>query len=339
MQKKRLSVGFFSVVRSFDHHPLRRWRALDQVSPAVSYGFIVSETAKNYLQVAKPGIVLGNLITAAGGFFLAAKGRVELAVLLTTLLGISLVVASGCVFNNWIDRDLDRKMVRTRNRVLARGLVSPKIAACYAALLGIGGTAAVWAVANMLTVVIVLAGLAIYVVVYSLYLKRSSVYGALVGSLAGAAPPLAGYCAVSGRFDLGALILLAIYSLWQMPHCYAIAIFRSDDYAAAQIPVLPVKQSMPVVKKHIFGYILAFIAATLMPTFGGYTGYSYLAVAVALGLFWLHLAWSGYKTADERLWARKLFVFSILNISILSVMMSIDCRVPVTSYMLLTAAP
>jgi protoheme IX farnesyltransferase len=175
--------------------------------------------------------------------------------------------------------------------------------------------------------------------VYSLYLKRNSVYGTLIGSLAGAAPPLAGYCAVSGRFDLGALILLSIFSLWQMPHCYAIAIFRRDDYAAAAIPVLPVKQAMPAVKKHILGYILAYIAATLMLAFGGYTGYSYLAVAAALGLFWLYLAWSGYKTTNERLWAKKLFVFSILNIFALSVMMSIDFTVSATSDMLLSCAP
>ena len=230
-------------------------------------------------------------------------------------------------------------MARTRNRVLARGRMSTKFAVFYASLLGIGGSALLWAAVNMLSVAIVLAGFVIYVGVYSLYLKRNSGYGTLIGSLAGAAPPLAGYCAVSGRFDMGALILLAIFSLWQMPHCYAIAIFRWDDYAAAQIPVLPVKQAMPAVKRHILGYLLAFIAATLMPAFGGYTGYGYLAVAVALGLYWLYLAWSGYKTSDDRRWAKKLFVFSILSIFILSVMMSIDCTAPVTSHMLLTSAP
>jgi protoheme IX farnesyltransferase len=299
----------------------------------------MTELIKNYLRVAKPAIVFGNLITAAGGFFLAARGQIDFGLLLPVVGGISLVVASGCVFNNLIDRSLDRKMVRTRNRVLARRLISPKTAFCYAALLGIGGTVLTQAAANMLSVAIVLTGFAVYVGVYSLYLKRHSVYGTLIGSLAGAAPPLAGYCAVSGRFDLGALILLSIFSLWQMPHCYAIAIFRRDDYAAAAIPVLPVKQAMPAVKKHILGYILAYIAATLMLAFGGYTGYSYLAVAAALGLFWLYLAWSGYKTTNERLWAKKLFVFSILNIFALSVMMSIDFTVSATSDMLLSCAP
>lgn len=302
---------------------------------------MISDAVKNYLLVTKPGIIFGNLITAAGGFFLAARGQIDIAVLLPTLTGISLVVACGCVFNNLIDRNLDRRMVRTRNRVLARRLISTKFALCYASLLGIAGTALIRAAANMLSVAIVLAGLAIYVVVYSLYLKRKSVYGTLLGSLAGAAPPLAGYCAVSGRFDLEALILLSIFSLWQMPHCYAIAIFRSDDYAAAEIPVLPVKRGVAAAKKYMFGYILVFTAASLMPTFAGYTGYGYLAAAAVLGLCWLYLAWSGGRgrTSDDRLWAKKLFVFSLVAIFALSVMMSVDCMVPADSSILLTYTP
>ena len=158
---------------------------------------------QNYLLVAKPGIVLGNLISAAAGFFLASKGRVDGVALLATLIGISLVVASGCVFNNCIDRELDRKMIRTRNRALAKGLISLKSAVSYATILGIAGMALLWAATNLLSVVITLAGLLIYVGVYSLYMKRNSVYSTLIGSLAGAAPPLAGYCAVTGRLRPG----------------------------------------------------------------------------------------------------------------------------------------
>jgi len=300
---------------------------------------MISDAVKKYLLVAKPGIIFGNLITAAGGFFLAARGQIDMAVLLPTLIGISLVVACGCVLNNLIDRNLDRKMIRTRHRVMARGLISTYIAVCYALLLGAAGTALIRAAANMLSVAIVLTGLVIYVVVYSLYLKRKSVYGTLIGSLAGVAPPVAGYCAVTGRFDTGAFILLAIFSLWQMPHCYAIAVYRSEDYAAAKIPVLSAGHEMPAVKKHIFLYILVFITATLLPTFGGYTGYGYLAGAVALGLFWLYLVWSGRKASDDRLWAKKLFVFSILSVFLLSVMMSIDCKVPADANVIPTYMP
>jgi heme o synthase len=299
----------------------------------------MSDRIKNYLLVAKPGIVFGNLISAAAGFFLASKGRVDGVTLLATLFGISLVVASGCVFNNCIDRKIDRKMTRTSNRALAKGLISLKIAVSYATILSIAGMALLCAATNLLAVVIVLAGLVIYVGVYSLYMKGNSVYSTLIGSLAGATPPLAGYCAVTGTFDMGALILLSIFSLWQMPHCYAIAVFRLDDYTAAAIPVLPVKQGTTAAKKHIVVYILAFTAATLMLTFGGYTGYSTFAVATVMGLSWLYLAWSGHKASDERLWARKLHIFSILTIFILSVMMSIDFTAPVPSEKLLSYAP
>jgi len=299
----------------------------------------IPRVMKNYILAAKPGIILGNLISAAGGFFLASRGRVDIVVLVPTIIGISFVVASGGVFNNCVDRNIDQKMNRTRNRVLAKGLISPKAAVFYASSLCITGMAILWAATNMVCVAIVLTGFAIYVGVYSLYLKRNSVHGTLIGSLAGAAPPLAGYCAVSHRLDLGALILLSIFSLWQMPHSYAIAIFRFDDYAAAAIPILPVSQGMPAAKRHIVGYILAFTAATLMLTFFGYTGYSYLAVAAVSGLSWLYMAWSGYKAPDERLWAKRLFLFSILTIFALSVMMSIDSSEPATSGMLLSYAP
>jgi len=283
---------------------------------------------KNYLLVTKPGIVLANLITAAGGFFLASRGHVEISVMMSALSGISLVVACGCVFNNCIDRSMDRKMTRTRNRVLAQGLISPKAAVCFAVLLGAAGTALLWTATNLLSVAVVLSGLVVYAGVYSLYLKRRSIFATMIGSLAGAAPPLAGYCTVTNRFDLGALTLLLIFSLWQMPHCYAIAIFRLDDYASANIPVVPVRQGILAAKRHIAGYVVAFVAATLMLTLGGYTGYGYLAVAVALGLFWLYLAWSGFRTADDGRWARRLFVFSFMSLFTLSVMMSIDYTVP-----------
>lgn len=293
---------------------------------------------KNYLLIAKPGVIGGNLISASAGFFLASKGQLDGVSLPATLIGISLVVASGCVFNNCVDRKIDQKMMRTKNRPLAQGLISLESALAYAALLGLAGLALLRAATNLLSVVIVLAGLVIYVGVYSLYLKRTSVYAALIGSLAGAAPPLAGYCAVTGRFDLGAVILLAIFTLWQMPHCYAIGILRFDDYTAAAIPVLPVKQGTAAAQKHMVGYIVAFMAATLMLTLGGYTGYRTLTVATLLGLSWLYLAWWGYQAKDERLWARKLFIFSILTIFILSFMMSIDFTAPVPPEMLLSWA-
>ncbi|AVU34064.1 heme o synthase [Serratia marcescens] len=279
---------------------------------------------KQYLQVTKPGIIFGNLISVVGGFLLASKGSINYPLFLATLVGVSLVVASGCVFNNYIDRDIDKKMERTKNRVLVKGLIAPSVTLVYATALGIAGFALLYIAANPLAMWLAVMGFVVYVGVYSLYMKRHSVYGTLIGSLSGAAPPVIGYCAVTNEFDAGALILLAIFSLWQMPHSYAIAIFRFKDYQAANIPVLPVVKGISVAKNHITVYILAFMIATLMLTLVGYAGYKYLIVAAAVSVWWLGMALRGYKTENDSVWARKLFVFSIVAITSLSVMMSID---------------
>lgn len=283
---------------------------------------------KQYLLITKPGIIFGNLISVAGGFFLASRGDIDVALFLATAIGISLVIASGCVLNNYIDRDIDSKMERTRNRVLVRGLIPAKNAVIYGSLLGIIGIALLYATTNMLTVWLSLFGFAIYVGAYSLYLKRNSVYGTLIGSLSGAAPPVIGYCAVSNEFDMGAVILLVIFSLWQMPHSYAIAIFRLKDYTAASIPVLPVKKGILATKKHIVLWIVAFVIAAVMLTLSGYTGNHYLVVAGVISIYWLGMALAGYKTNDDQVWAKKLFMFSIVTITALSVMMSIDFQEP-----------
>lgn len=289
---------------------------------------------KQYLQLTKPGIIFGNLISAVGGFLLAAKGSIDYPLFFSTLLGVSLVVASGCVFNNYIDRDIDKKMERTKNRALATGLIAPTASLVYATILGVAGFVLLYLVADPLAMWVAVIGFVVYVGVYSLYMKRKSVYGTLIGSLSGAAPPVIGYCAVTGVFDIGALILLMIFSLWQMPHSYAIAIFRFKDYQVANIPVLPVVKGISVAKNHITLYIVAFMVATLMLTLTGYAGYKYLVVALAVSLWWLGMALRGYTAENDTIWARKLFVASIVAIISLSVMMSIDFSI--TPALLLT---
>jgi protoheme IX farnesyltransferase len=140
-------------------------------------------------------------------------------------------------------------------------------------------------------------------------------------------PPVIGYCAVSGHFDLAAALLFVIFSLWQMPHSYAIAILHLNDYAAAGIPVLPVKEGIATAKKHIVFYIIAFSLAALMLGICGYAGTAYLVVTAGLGGAWLYMALSGYHVSNERAWARKMFLFSIICIMALSVMMSLDYKI------------
>lgn len=286
---------------------------------------------RRYFQVTKPGITAGNLISTVGGFLLASQGHhLDWSLLLAAVIGLSLVVASGCAINNCIDRDIDARMARTQKRVLVTGAMSVRAAFAHGVVLGLAGfaTLAIWT--NMLAVACAAFGYFIYVGVYSLYMKRHSVYGTVVGSLSGAVPPVAGYCAASGRFDSGALILLLMFCLWQMPHSYAIAIFRFKDYEAAKIPVLPVVRGVPAAKRQIVLYILAFAVTTTMLVISGYAGYGYLVVAVATSLWWLKMALSGYTKPelDDKLWARQVFFCSMVTITALSVMMALDGQVP-----------
>jgi heme o synthase len=221
-------------------------------------------------------------------------------------------------------------MDRTKQRALVQGLIPGRHALVYGAVLLALGLLALILHTNLLTTLLALFGFLAYVVLYGYY-KRRSPLGTVVGSISGAIPPVVGYCAVTGRFDLGAAILFLILVFWQMPHFYAIAMYRLQDYRAAGIPVLPIKKGYRETKVQILIYILAFIPVTLALTAFGYTGYTYLAVATLLGTGWLALGLTGLHTAHDQanqIWARKMFFFSLIVITVLSIMMSIDVTLP-----------
>ena len=271
----------------------------------------------------KPGIIFGNVITAAGGFILASKAQVDPWLFLATLIGLSLLIASACVFNNYIDRNIDKMMERTKNRALARGVISLQKAIIFAVFLGLFGVLVLMLYINLLTTIIALAGFFIYVVLYSLSKHRSS-YATAIGSISGGIPPIVGYCAVVNRFDMGAFLLFMIVALWQMPHFFAIAMYRLDDYAAASIPVLPAKRGVYITKVHMLFYIMAFLIPVCMLTLWGYTGYAYLIVVGLLGLIWLFLCIKGFKNTNDRLFGRQMFRFSLVVIMMLCIMICIS---------------
>jgi protoheme IX farnesyltransferase len=232
----------------------------------------MKEKIATYYQLTKPGIIYGNALPTIAGFFLASKTHINFFVLLAVLVGQSLIIASACVFNNYIDRDIDKKMARTKNRALVRGTLSASSALVYATLLGLIGVAILTAYTNILTVFIGVVGLIVYVVLYGIT-KRRGPYGTIVGSISGAMPPVAGYTAVSNNLDAAAIILFLILIFWQMPHFYAIAMYRLKDYTAAHIPVLPAKTSMHRTKVHIMVYVIGFILTSLALSVAGYMGF------------------------------------------------------------------
>ena len=275
----------------------------------------------------KPGIIYGNCLSAIGGFLLASQGHPKAGLLLATIAGIALVMASGCVFNNYIDRGIDAKMSRTKQRALVTRKISNLNALIYGFILSIIGFGLLSIFTNILTAVIASIGFVVYVVVYG-YFKRHSVHGTVVGSIAGAVPPVVGYCAVTNRFDSGALILFLILVTWQMPHFYAIAIRRSKDYKAAKIPVLAVVKGIEATKRQMVIYIALFSIATASLTIFGYTGVTYLLVMLGLGLAWIRLALKSNKQKDSNLWAKDVFKFSLIVLLGFSFMISVDSFLP-----------
>lgn len=276
---------------------------------------------KKYLDLVKPGIIVGNIITLSGGYFLAASGHFYLWHFLATLIGMSCVIACGCVLNNCFDSDIDARMHRTQDRLLACGLFSIKLAMGYAVILGLIGFVLFYIGTNPLTACIAFIGLFTYVVAYTAWFKRSSVFGTLIGAVAGAVPPVIGYTAVTNAFDIAALILFLILFCWQIPHFFAIAICYKEDYARAKIPLLPLKRSMRYTKVNMLVFTILFFMAAVILYAVSSAGLLYLIMALLIGMIWLLLAIKGFWTKDDKHWARLMFIVSIIGITLLSLAM------------------
>lgn len=279
---------------------------------------------KTFLELTKPGIIFGNLITVLGGFFLASKMHIDFWLLLKTTVGISAIIAGGCVINNCYDQDIDKLMERTKNRPMALGLISNTEALIFAAMLVVIGSIALYFV-NFVSLYTALIGLFFYIVVYTIWFKRTSVYGTLLGSISGSTPIVIGYVAVKGHFDTGAILLYLILTAWQMPHSYAIGIFRFNDYKNANIHIFPVEKGIEATKPHMLFWVIVFAIVNTLLSLCGYASIFYLIVSTAFSIAWLYLCLKGFASdVDNTAWARKMFFFSILCITMLSIMMAVS---------------
>jgi heme o synthase len=273
----------------------------------------------------KPGIIYGNAMTAIAGFLLASIHSIRFLYLLQTVVSISIVIGSACVFNNVLDRKIDAKMKRTKSRATVSGSIAPGSALFFASCLGILGFALLGYYTNITTIVIGTIGYLDYILVYAYY-KRKSPVGTLVGSISGATPITAGYCAVTGHLNLAAALLFFILVIWQMPHFYAIAIGRMEDYKDAAVPVLPVKKGLRRTKLSMLCYIALFVVLSILLTTFRYAGYLYASVMIVSGVYWYWITLQGLSTKDNKAWARSIFKFSLLIICIFSVMVSFGDR-------------
>lgn len=286
------------------------------------------EKVRQYYKLTKPGVLYGNAITAAAGFLLASRGDIDWLLFVWLNLGTTLVIASACVLNNFLDQDIDRLMERTKKRPLIQGDVSGKGAVIFSIVLGLAGIGLLYATTNWLVVLIGVIGFVDYVVLYGMLSKRLSMHGTLVGSISGATPILAGYVAVTGAIDIGAILVFAILFLWQMPEFYSISIYRRKEYKAAHIPVISVVRGVERTKLHIAVYTLLFTICIFLLTMTGYAGWVYAVVIGGMSLYWLWLSIVGLRSKDDDKWSRKMFRFSLIILLAFCAIISLDAYLP-----------
>lgn len=272
---------------------------------------------RDYLDLTKPRITLLVLITAFAGMWLAARGLPSPELIITTLAGIGLAASSSSTLNNYVDRELDQRMARTRHRALPAGRLRPEQALVWGIALGIASFALLATAVNWLTAFLALGTILFYVGIYTIWLKRTTPLCTAVGGIAGALPPLIGWTAVTGHFDLLPLALFAILFLWQPPHFWALALMRVDEYRAAGFPMLPVVRGEAVTKRQMALYTIALVGVSLWPYFLGAVGLLYLDVAVPLGIGYLALTVNFIARPITAHSARQLFLYSVCYLGLL----------------------
>ncbi|MDC0062322.1 heme o synthase [Pseudomonadota bacterium] len=283
----------------------------------------MNNTIKNYYELCKPNVVLMMLITALVGSLLASKTLAPLSLIAFAMLGIALCASSAAAINQIIDRKTDANMNRTENRPIPQGEVSPVNASIFAFILGSLGAAILVIYVNTLTALLTLASLIGYAFVYTVYLKRATPQNIVIGGLAGAAPPLLGWTAVTNSIDPNSLLLVLIIFAWTPPHFWALAIHRKDDYAKENIPMLPVTHGVQFTKLQIILYTIILILVSLLPFVVMMSGILYFISALILGFIFLYYAVRLYFEEDNAS-AFPTFVYSIYYIFLIFAALLID---------------
>jgi protoheme IX farnesyltransferase len=278
---------------------------------------------RDYLELTKPKVVALMILTSIIGMFLSVPGMVPIDVLILGNVGIALCAGAAAVINHVVDRKIDLKMSRTLNRPVAKGRVSPYQALLFSTILGLIGMAILLVYINPLTAWLTLASLFGYAVLYTSYLKRATPQNIVIGGLAGAVPPLLGWTAVTGEIHGHALLLVLIIFAWTPPHFWALAVHRKDEYAKAEIPMLPVTHGEKYTKISILLYTVLMILVTLLPFAVGMSGWLYISGALILGAGFLY--WAIVMMLDRNPNAgMDTFKYSIVYLMALFIIMLVD---------------
>jgi heme o synthase len=276
-----------------------------------------------YYQLCKPRVVALMLITALVGMLLATPGTVSWQILFFGLSGIGLTAAAGAVVNHLIDYRIDALMQRTQNRPIPSGKISAKKAGLFAVILTATGLGLLWAFINTLTAALTFLSFFGYAFIYTLFLKRATPQNIVIGGVAGAAPPLLGWTAVTNHLDYGGLLLVLIIFVWTPPHFWALAIYRVEEYAKANIPMLPVTHGIAFTKLNILLYTCLLVAISLLPFVLAMSGWIYFIGALILGAGFLYWAIRLKYSGDPKI-AMETFRYSIIYLMLLFVLLLID---------------
>ena len=269
----------------------------------------------DFVALLKPRVMSLVVFTAVAGMVLA-PGALHPVLAAIAVLCIAVGAGAAGAINMWYDRDIDAVMARTSTRPLPAGRMTPGDALGFGAVLAVGSVSVMALAVNWTAAALLALTIAFYVFVYTIWLKRRTPQNIVIGGAAGAFPPMIGWAAVTGDVGLGAIALFALIFMWTPPHFWALSLYRSGDYAAAGIPMLPVVSGPDETKRQILLYALLLVPVSLVPTVLGIAGLAYGAVAAAMSAVFLALAWQ-VRRRDGHAGAPRLFAFSILYLFVL----------------------
>ena len=280
----------------------------------------------DFIEICKPRIALLVLVTTFTGMWLAGNGTVAFDLVILTLLGTGLASAASGAFNNYIDREVDKQMARTRTRALPSSRLHPQQALWLGVMLSLWSFAILFYLVNPLTAYLTAGTIFFYVVIYTKWLKRTSPLCTEVGGVAGALPPVIGWAAVTNEIGWPALVMFLIMFIWQPPHFWALALLRADEYRAAKLPMLPVVSGKRATKTRMLIYTIALLPASLAMYWLHLVGPTYLILSVVLGITYLVLTIDFARKPITHQSTRRLFGFSILYLLGLFTLIFIDCQ-------------
>lgn len=284
---------------------------------------------KHYLELCKPRVVMLLVFTAIVGMLLAVPGWPPLANLIYGTIGIGLASSSAAAINHYIDQKADAEMARTQHRPLPTGELNSYNVLIFAAIIGLLAMSILVVLVNPLTALLTFISLIGYAVIYTVYLKHMTPQNIVIGGAAGAAPPVLGWCAITGDVHPHALLLFLIIFVWTPPHFWALAVAKKEEYAKANIPMLPVTHGAKFTRLQILLYTILLLIVTLLPYITGMSGIIYLFSAMILGVIFIYYAIRLMQKKDNKT-AMKTFIFSINYLMLMFAALLLDHYFPLT---------